>query len=144
MPYTVADLMSPEPLTIAPSAGLNEAERLMTAHGIRHLPVVDGGQVVGLITLPHLLQARAADAWTARVDAWMQPGPRTIRPDTPLRKAAGQLLEEKVGCILVLDDAPQLVGLLTDSDFVRFALEVIDDFDRAANGLQRLAELAPE
>jgi CBS domain-containing protein len=45
---TVGDVMSAEPVTIAPDAGVRDAARLMADHGIKHLPVVEGEALVGM------------------------------------------------------------------------------------------------
>lgn len=55
-PYTVrvADIMTREVVTVSPSTTLDECRQLLARHGFRHLPVIDGERVVGLLSLPEL------------------------------------------------------------------------------------------
>lgn len=50
----LADIMTRELVTVSPSTTLDECRQLLARHGFRHLPVVDGGRVVGLLSLPEL------------------------------------------------------------------------------------------
>lgn len=56
LPYTVrvADIMTREVVTVSPSTTLDECRQLLARHGFRHLPVIDGERVVGLLSLPEL------------------------------------------------------------------------------------------
>ncbi|AEV17113.1 MAG: CBS domain-containing protein [Thermus sp.] len=53
----VAEVMTPDPLTLPPEADLAQAMRLMTEHRVRHLPVVEGGRVVGVISIGDVVKA---------------------------------------------------------------------------------------
>jgi CBS domain-containing protein len=52
---------------------------------------------------------------------------KTVTPGTALSTAARLLLREKLGCLPVVDDRNVVVGILTESDFVRFATQVLED-----------------
>ena len=55
---TVKDWMTPEPVTAGPDTDTDEAAGLMATHGFRHLPVVDGDSVIGMVSLRDLLSTR--------------------------------------------------------------------------------------
>jgi CBS domain-containing protein len=55
---TVADWMTPDPRSASPDATAEEAAQIMLLHGFRHLPVVDGKQVCGVVSLRDLFAAR--------------------------------------------------------------------------------------
>jgi acetoin utilization protein AcuB len=54
---TVADLMTPKPMVIGPNASVDEAARVLTAHKIGALPVVDGGKLIGILASSDILDA---------------------------------------------------------------------------------------
>lgn len=79
------DVMSPEPVTLAPTDSEEQAVKLMRARHVRRIPIVDEGRVVGLVTLDDLLMTHALDARTAGeiVDAQLS--------EPSAQKAAGQV-----------------------------------------------------
>jgi CBS domain-containing protein len=133
MSKTVADLMSTNVVTLDADEDLVLAEDLMRLEHIRHLPVVRGGRLLGLVTHRDLLKAQArllaqlgasVDDRVVNVRAadLMNDSPATVRPDTDAAEAARILLNEKYGCLPVVD-GQTLVGIITDSDFLRFAVD---------------------
>jgi CBS domain-containing protein len=119
-PKLVADIMTREVITLNEEDNLADLEYGMTRERIRHLPVVDGRKLVGLITHRDLLRAAASklggDAFVARL---MTRNPTTIRPDATLGDAARVLAESKFGCLPVIDAGGELVGIVTEHDFVK-------------------------
>ena len=127
----VRDLMTERVFTLGPSDSLVALEDLMDARKVRHVPIVDReGDLVGLVS--HRDLARGAlgrldelpisverDVLRARrVREIMTTEPQTVDPDTPLSEAASLLLENKIGCLPVVEGL-HLVGILTEADFVR-------------------------
>lgn len=123
----VRDVMTANPVTIAPSAPLQEALERMRNLRIRHLLVVQGSRLVGLVTWTDILQAAlppsAGDGDRSRIEL-----PRQLRvsdvavrdlytttPDALVEEAAALLREHKIGCLPVLERG-QLVGIVTESD----------------------------
>ena len=108
------------------------SDLLGMAH-VRHLPVVSGGTVVGVLSQRDVVRACAnrPDALSSglRVRNAMSVPPVTVRPETPLRRAARLLLGHKLGCLL--DRGGALVGILTESDLAMLATELVKDLDRA-------------
>jgi CBS domain-containing membrane protein len=127
----VRDLMTPNPYTLAPRDTLASLYDLMDSHRVRHVPIVDSdGELVGLLThtdlamtalgsLSDLPLSQERDLLQRRrIREVMVTEVETIDPDAPLAEAAQTLFENKIGCLPVVE-GNRLVGILTESDFVR-------------------------
>jgi CBS domain-containing protein len=146
----VRDLMEREVVTLDMTDTLDLADDIMRLGRIRHLPVVDGVTVVGIVSQRDLFRAgvscllqlghRAEHEWLSRiaVAAVMTAGVMTVAPDTSIRKAVGLMAEHKIGCLPVVEDG-KLVGLLSETDCLRYLAHVLD-IAQARGGL---AELGP-
>jgi WS/DGAT/MGAT family acyltransferase len=130
----VAGLMTTPPITIRTEDRLATAWRLMRTYRIRHLPAVDGeGRLVGLITHRDLLAASSssiiADSEEDRVQllTWASVGDvmethlSVAHPDESAAEAGERLLRHKIGCLPVVEGDAQLVGIVTEEDFLRWA-----------------------
>jgi CBS domain-containing protein len=131
-PKVAKDLMSRKLFTIEPSDTLEHLEEHMAAFRFRHLPVIDGDRLVGLITHRDLLhasssflsdRARERDEIIHKLPASriMRTELVTARPDTPLDQIAKQMWLKKIGCVLIIEQDGSLVGIITESDFIRLA-----------------------
>jgi CBS domain-containing protein len=132
----VRDLMSTEVATVFRNDQLLVADDLMRLGRIRHTPVLDesSGEVVGIVSQRDLFRGALARSLgygehaqqkvlgMLRVKDVMTNEPVTVGPDTPLKEAARIMLERKLGCLPVVSGG-KLVGILTESDFVRLGLE---------------------
>ena len=117
----VRDLMAREVVTLDAADTLDLAEGIMRLGRIRHLPVVSGVQVVGMLSQRDLFRAavssllqlggEAERRWlaTVPVKAVMTPHVFTVGPDVPIRAAVGIMIERRIGCLPVVDDG-RLVG----------------------------------
>jgi CBS domain-containing protein len=129
----VRDVMTHAVTTIGREATLFEADELMTRERIRHLPVVDGDVLVGLVTHRDVLAAsvptvsrtdEAEDlAFKAktRVERIMHGHVETTVPEGDVIDAAETLMRLKIGCLPVVDERHRVIGILTEADFVRLA-----------------------
>jgi CBS domain-containing protein len=128
---TVRELMTEGVFAVDANDDLATVSDLMDARGIRHAPVVAGGRLVGLISHRDLLRyalkgqvgaspeiERAAQL-RLRAEEIMTRDVVTVGPEQDIREAARIMLEGKFGCLPVVENA-RLVGILTESDFVRF------------------------
>jgi acetoin utilization protein AcuB len=125
---TVADCMTPAPLTIGRDQPLTRAHEVMRAHGIRHLPVLDGGKLVGIVSLRDLWfieTLKDVVVGSVAVEEAMTPDPVSVSPTTPVTEAARIMAEHRYGALLVTD-GPHLVGVFTTIDALR-ALVVIGE-----------------
>ncbi len=127
----VKDLMSDKVLAALPGDSVEVLFNLMEDHRIRHVPVVDeDGDLVGLVTHRDLLRGAVVEQpdlpryveravrQRLRVRDLMVAEPLSVGPDTDLREAAQVLLDNKFGCLPVVEGS-RLVGILTEADFVR-------------------------
>lgn len=133
----VADLMSTDLVTLTEDETLAHAQRCMARGRIRHLPVVRDGRLTGLVTHRDLLAAsfsifaeierneqRRIFA-TVRVVEAMHRDVVTVSPDLGVAQAAGILLDNKYGCLPVVDDQGTLVGIVTEADFLRLTVRLL-------------------
>jgi len=127
----VRDLMTDHVFTLLPVDDLEALYDLMDAHHVRHVPIVDrDGDLVGLVTQRDLarsalgsqdvlpLSVQQEILRRRKVREIMATEVETVEPDESLRAAAEMLLENKIGCLPVVEGT-HLVGILTESDFVR-------------------------
>jgi len=126
--------MTTPPITIRPEDRLATAWRIMRARRIRHLPVVDGGgRLVGLVSHRDLLAASSSSiiasseddrvqllTW-ARVGDVMETHLSVAHPDENAAEAGERLIRHKIGCLPVVEGDAQLVGVVTEEDFLRWA-----------------------
>ncbi|MDY7040498.1 MAG: CBS domain-containing protein [Chloroflexota bacterium] len=128
--YLVAEVMTPDPVVVESESPLAEAERLMEEYNVRRLPVLENGQLVGIISKGDLREARMAELacrhpyepvdevrWLTVAEA-MTGEVITITPQTSLAEAARLMLTHKIAGLPVLEEG-QLVGILTDTDILR-------------------------
>ncbi len=133
----VRDLMSSELVTLTEDETLAHAQRCMDRGRIRHLPVVRDGKLVGLVTHRDLLAASFSifaevDGAEQRrifsripVKELMHRSVRTVEPDLLAADAARILLENKFGCLPVVDEDGRLLGLITEADFLRLTVRLL-------------------
>jgi CBS domain-containing membrane protein len=134
---SVSELMTTDVVTLTEDETLAHAQRCMARGRIRHLPVVRERTLVGLITHRDLLaasfsifaeveaseQRRIFD--TVRVVEAMHRDVVAVPPDLPVSKAARILLENKYGCLPVVDEKQQLEGIVTEADFLRLTVQLL-------------------
>lgn len=115
---TVNDLMTTVPIIVTPDTKLREAVALMQAEGCSHLPVMDDGQLVGILTDRDVRLARNLALFdTATCESCMTRNPITTTPDMPADQAAELLTLYRIGSLPVLD-GDELVGIVTVNDFL--------------------------
>ncbi len=129
--------MTRDPITIEAETPFLEARLILRERHIRHLPVVDHGRLVGVVTDRDLKEAAPSGATTLDVyemnyllfkmkvrDLIKRP-PITIRPAHPVEAAARLMHDHKIGCLPVVDEAGMLIGLLTETDLLRAIAEIL-------------------
>lgn len=134
----VNDLMTPDVFTLNTKDTLQSARQLMDMQRIRHVPIIDeDGVFVGLLTHRDILAATISKLaeiepeTQAEIDAGiplveiMSTDVVVVSPNLPLRDAASILLNHKYGCLPVVD-AGRLVGILTEADFLKMTISLMD------------------
>ena len=118
--------MAPAPIVIDKGAPLADAHQLMREHQIRHLPVMDGSELVGLVSVRdlHVMESlKDVDPASVSVAEAMSTELYIVDPDTELRAVALNMYSRKLGSALVVDDG-KLVGLFTTVDALRVLANV--------------------
>lgn len=125
----VKDIMVKEVATLDIEDELSLANDIMRLGRIRHLPVVAGEKVVGIISERDLFRSSLAQALgygdkdtrevmkTLRIKDVMVKQVVSISPDVHLRDAVALMVERKIGCLPVVEDG-KLVGLITETDIL--------------------------
>jgi CBS domain-containing membrane protein len=136
----VADIMTREPYTLGPDNTLAEVRTMMAEHHIRHVPVVnDEGRVIGIVSQRDVLAAGDSTLLQqgrtsldverlVALSAIMSSPVRTVPPEAGLRATALLLHQHRIGCLPVLD-GHNLVGIITDADFVAVAINLMEQLE---------------
>lgn len=131
---TVRDLMARDPVTLDRNETLDLAESIMNLGRIRHMPVVDNGKVIGIISQRDLFRSaliralgfgrRATSALikTIKIKEVMTEHVITTAPEVTVKEAARIMIDKKIGCLPVVENE-KLVGLLTETDILRQVAE---------------------
>jgi acetoin utilization protein AcuB len=122
----VHDIMQPRVITAGPRTGVAEALNVLRARGVRHLVIVDGEALVGIVSDRDLKQAGALDE---RLGQWsigeiMTRAVITIEPSAPVEDAAQLMLAEKISALPVTQGG-RLVGIVTETDVVRLFVRAL-------------------
>jgi acetoin utilization protein AcuB len=118
----VRDIMRSPVVAVPPGTTLADAYRTMREKGFRHLPVVEGERLVGVITDRDLRLATSALAPVpfgadASVSAVMCPEPLTADAGDAVEDAARVMRERKIGCLPVVEDG-RVIGIITGIDLL--------------------------
>lgn len=120
-PTKMRDVMTAEPTTIGSDQTLSQAHRFMRERGLRHLPVLRGGRLVGVLSqrdLYFLESVSGVDVEIDKVADAMTEDVYTVGPDEPLRDVARVMFERKLGSAVVVE-AGKLLGIFTVTDALR-------------------------
>jgi acetoin utilization protein AcuB len=144
--YFIRDVMSTPVVSIEPTTALMDAALLMRSKSIRHLPVVEDHNLVGLLTdrdvqrcSPSRLLPVSEETYNlvfadTTVEKVMTRLPLTVSSSNPLIDALSLMQESKCGCIPVVDDGT-LVGIITRGDLLEILHRVL-----SGKGISRFEE----
>jgi len=124
----VEEFTTPNPVTATENTSIDELRAMMTTYGVRHLPIVRDGKVVGLVSdrdlrvaqglsSAHRLQVLAADI--------MSTDPVSVKAETPLDEVALAMSERKIGSVLVHEADGAFLGIFTLTDALNALIEVV-------------------
>ena len=133
MARTVRDIMTAEVTTLGRNDTLLLAKDIMNLGRIRHFPVVEDDELVGVVSQRDLYRAslgtvmqygeKAQRAFLESVVVKeIMADPVSIGPDATVRDAARLMMEHKIGCLPVLE-ASRLVGIVTETDMLRVVVD---------------------
>lgn len=118
----VNEYMTPVPRIIGKDMPLSEATALMDRYQIRHLPVDDRGELIGMVSLSDLDRSINLSSDT-RVEEVMSPKPFSVKVDSDLKTVVERMMEDKYGSAVIEDDSGRVVGIFTAID----ALSALND-----------------
>ena len=117
----VQQVMTSQPVTVGRNESLATAHELMREHQCRHLPVLEHGELVGVVTQRdlYLLETIAGvDLRQDHVDDAMSTDAYAVPPDAPLDHVAGHMAANRVGCAVVIERG-RVIGIFTTTDALR-------------------------
>ncbi len=126
--------MAQNPVTLDRNETLDLADSIMNLGRIRHMPVVDDGNVVGILSQRDLFRSAlivalgfgrkttSALVKTIKVKEVMTEHVITTAPETTAKEAARIMIDKKIGCLPIVEKG-NLVGLITETDILRYVVE---------------------
>ena len=129
--------MTRDVVTVEADTPFLEARLVLKDKKIRHLPVVDHGQLIGVVTDRDLKEAAPSGATTLdvyevnylllkmTVRDLIKKDPITVKPTNSVEKAALLMHDHKIGCLPVVDEAGSLVGMITETDLLAVMVEIL-------------------
>src|SRR5689334_8071956 len=122
----VRDVMTAAPETLHATHSVRAAIRIFAAKPFEHLPVVSAQRLIGVISNRdvHAFVAKRPGALDIELAAMMTKNPIVVLPDMPLVDAARLLIDRRIHCLPVVDEARVLLGILTPTDVLRAIIDV--------------------
>lgn len=124
---TVSDLASTAMITVRVDATLHVADAKMKLADVRHLPVVDNeGRLVGILSNRDVLAGlgETEGKWVP-IRECMSNEVVSVRPHTRAYEAAALMLDRKIGALPIVDEDGKMVGIVTETDFLRVACRLL-------------------
>ena len=125
---TVQKYMTSLPHTIGFDQTLERAQHMMREYGIRHLPILKGGELVGILSdrdLKLIMSFTDVDPKTIAVDEACTPDPYVIKTSASLEEVATYMAEHKCGSALITENN-KLVGIFTEVDALKALSELLN------------------
>lgn len=123
----VREYMSAVPISIGHDQSLSRASSRMHEHGIRHLPVLEGGRLLGVISERdiHWLASLGVDTSNIPVTEAMSEPPFAVPPDAPIASVVREMHRNKYGATIVVDD-DRPIGIFTSVDALRVCGDALE------------------
>jgi len=134
------DVMTPDPLTVTPQASIAEAWDLMRELAVRHVPVVEDGVLVGMLSdrdlaqvdIALVLRAEGADALREELKTpiveVMTSDVISVEPETEMGEVIGLLLEHKIGALPVVEAGTrEVLGIISYVDVLRALQDLLEE-----------------
>lgn len=129
---TIGEVMTARPLSVGPEQKVSDAKQLLMKHRIKHLPVVKGSRVVGILTDRDIKLRQAVSQEddfhnSALVENVCVKDPYKVTVATPLTDALSIMTSKSIGSTIVVDEDEQLLGIFTNMDACRILLDVLQN-----------------
>jgi acetoin utilization protein AcuB len=128
MKVQVKEFTTPDPITVKEGATIDDMLALMSDHGIRHLPVLRGTEVVGIISdrdVRLVAGLTAAEKYQVQASDIMAENPVTVPATMALDEAAFIMSDKKVGSVIVIGDDGDFLGIFTVTDALNALIEIM-------------------
>jgi acetoin utilization protein AcuB len=124
---TVRQYMTAMPCTVGPTRSLAVARKVMLDHAVRHLPVLDGGRIVGLLSERDLFLLESipgVNPTVTRVEEAMVASPYQVAPDATMAEVVETMIERKIGSAVVAE-GERAIGVFTTIDALRALCDLL-------------------
>jgi acetoin utilization protein AcuB len=118
-----AAVMTRDVVVVSPTVTVGGAARMMERLSVRHLPVIEAGRLVGILSDRDVLEHRSAGRTEVTCGEAMTPAPVTCSSGTSIGRVAELMLEHKIDSVPVVSPSGTLVGLVTSSDLLSLLVE---------------------
>jgi acetoin utilization protein AcuB len=130
----VSEIMTMDPVKVSPRDPLIEVRALFYRRRIRHILVMEGDRLRGVISDRDVLQAvspfldtyleefRDVSTLGAAAESIMTSDPITVHPDTPIEAAARLMLDHRISCLPVVETTGRVLGILTTVDLIKTSI----------------------
>lgn len=129
----VEEFTTPNPITAREDTLVDELGQLMKKHGVRHIPIVKAGAVVGVVSdrdLRVVSCLSSKEKNLVRAGDIMVPEPVTVSSDMSLEEVAFEMSERKIGSVLVRDENDEFLGIFTVTDALNALIEISRSADQ--------------
>ena len=124
----VSEFMTKSPHSVGLEQTVQFAKERMQSLGIRHLPVLHGGELLGVLSdrdVSRIETLRGIEPQAVTIEDAMTPEPYVTTPDTSLQEVVRTMAEHKYGCAVVMEGS-KIAGLLTTTDAMRILAEALE------------------
>lgn len=122
----IGDVMTRNVITVEPQTTMAELREILRDHRISGAPVLENGELVGIVSVEDLIKALAAGEMNARVDEKMTRNPITVQADETVVMAIKYFNRYGFGRFPVVDRQGKLIGILTRGDIIRGLLKQLE------------------
>ncbi len=119
-------LMTRDPVVIGPEKSIVEASELLIRHGIKRLPVVEGKELVGILTVADIIRVAEEMKITESIESYLEKETVVLWSEMPLTIAGSIMEYAAVEACPVIDSDLKLVGIISDRDLIKAS--VIEEF----------------
>lgn len=133
---SVQQIMATEPVVLHLNDGLSKAEKLFKDHHVRHLPVVSGEKIMGILSITDLARISFVDSYDPKnftvdtsvyslftLEQIMVRNPQCLSDSATIKEVAETFLEAEFHALPVVDGNEKLVGIVTTTDLIKYLLE---------------------